>query len=545
MKKLLQRILRFLSRIWIRLLAFNVLLVFLPIAGLWSLENYERLLLRMQERSNIQQGRLLAAALGEAGPLRQDDAERILTNLRQRLDARLRIIDADYQLLADSSTLGPRLEIEAQPPDVRLRYGVGGSGEVAEVRSLGATPEETWVYLLGSRLYRLYQRAFAPPPLPVLDAEFYATAERMDGEEVQKAMAGSYGSKTRLSSDGESLTLYSAIPIRSRDHIVGVALVSKSTFTILTMLYDLRLRTFKVILISALVAGVLSLFVSMTIARPLSRLRNEAQRILDQRGRLRGRFAETSRRDEIGDLTRALAELTRRLEGHLQFTESFASDVSHEFKNPLAAIRNAADLMAEVDDPEERRHFHNMVLRDLARLENLLAGVREISQIDARLEAEPTEPVVLDDLLQVLVEQFRLRSKEHGGGIEYGLATADRPVVVDAVPDRLAQVFENLIDNARSFSPAGGQVAVILERNGDRAEIRIADQGPGIPEEHLEKIFSRFFSYRPGQPKKKDGHTGLGLAIVRAIVEAAGGTVNASNRPNGGAVFMVTLPVAS
>ncbi len=516
-------LLRFASRIWIRLLAFNVLVVFLPVAGLWALRSYEQYLLIFQERSNVQQGRLLAAALGENGPLEAADAERILVNLKQRLDARLRIVDADMNLLVDSSHLGPRLE--QVPPR--------GEPDEPEAR-------ESWVYRLGSTLYGVYQLVFRPPELPVLEAEFYASATRFDGEEIREALAGRYGNTTRLSRDGRSLTLYSAIPIRSGGDVVGVALVSKSTFTILRMLYDLRIRTFKVVLVSLVVAAILSLLVSTTIARPLSRLRREAQAMLDRRGRLKGRFKQSRRLDEIGDLERALHELTRRLEGHISFIESFASDVSHEFKNPLASIRNATDLLAEVEEPEDRVRFHRMALRDLSRLESLLSGVREISQIDAQIDEEPTEPVRLDELLRALVEQFELRPN---GGVRYRLEVPEGPVTVEAIPDRLAQVFENLLDNARSFSPESGEVSMGLEVRGGTAVVRIADQGPGIPEEHREKIFQRFFTYRPEGARGKDGYTGLGLAIVRAIVESAGGKVAAGETEGGGAVMTVELPL--
>ncbi len=518
------KILRSLSRISIRLLAFNILIVFLPITALWSLENYEKYLLDLQESSNIQQGRLLAATLGGRGPLDAEEARRILFNLKQRIDARLRIVDADLNLLADSSRFGPQA-VAGEPP-------ADPEPEVQDSR----------LYRLGSWIFRLYARAFRPPQRPSPEGEFYATATKIDGEEIREALAGGYGSTTRLSRDRADFTLYSAIPIRSDGEVVGVALVSKSTYSVLQRLYSLRLLTFKVVLISVAVAIILSLTVSTTIARPISRLRDQTLAILDRRGRLRGRFKVYKRFDEIGDLSRSLHELTRRLEEHIGFIESFASDVSHEFRNPLASIRSATDLLAEVEDPEERRRFHDMVLGDLARLETLLSGVREITQIDARIDEEPAESVRLDELLGALVDQFDLRRH---GGLEYRLETPGQPVLVRGVPHRLAQVFENLLDNARSFSPAGGEVKVSLEVRDERSVTRITDEGPGIPEEHLDRIFTRFFTYRPDGARGEDGHTGLGLSIVRSIVEVAGGRVTGGNSPLGGAVLEVELPLAA
>ena len=115
-------------------------------------------------------------------------------------------------------------------------------------------------------------------------------------------------------------------------------------------------------------------------------------------------------------------------------------------------------------------------------------------------------------------------------------------MVVLASADCLTQAFENLLANAVSFSPSGGSVIVSLRTDGEDAAIAVADEGPGIPEEHLERIFSRFFSYRPDHPA--DGHSGLGLSIVKAVIEAYHGTVTAGTRSGGGAKMTVRLPLA-
>ena len=129
--------------------------------------------------------------------------------------------------------------------------------------------------------------------------------------------------------------------------------MSRSTYQLLRTLWDLRLNTFKVVLAAGLVAMVLSLLVSTTIARPISQLRAEAQALVDRRGRLKGRFRPPRAWTKIGDLSRALAELTRQLEKHIQFIESFATDLSHELKNPLASLRNVTEILTDVDAQED------------------------------------------------------------------------------------------------------------------------------------------------------------------------------------------------
>ncbi len=374
--------------LYVRLLLFNVLLVFLPAAGFLYLDVYERELLEAQERAMVQQGRHLAAALSDRGGLDSAMAEGLLRRLDRRTDARLRILGPGGTLLADSATLGPR-RAPAPPPPSRYDSAPAGSASPADTRQRIAYRIGAWIYNLPGRV-----ELFLGAPQPEPPESFYDhPGEPVLGTEVQAALAGRYGAATRRTLGQRSLTLYSAIPVRDEGRVAGAVLVSQSTYRLLAALYEVRLGIFRVFLASVAAAIVLTLLVSTTIARPLRRLRDEANALLDRRGRLRGRFRGSSRKDEIGDLARALEELTRRLEAHLAFIESFASDVSHELKNPLAAIRAATELLAEVEDPADRQRFLGLVQKEVARMEGLLSGVREVTEIDARLDAEAAGPV--------------------------------------------------------------------------------------------------------------------------------------------------------
>ena len=296
---------------------------------------------------------------------------------------------------------------------------------------------------------------------------------------------------------------------------------------------------------AALLAALLvSVFLSARIARPLRDLRDQAAAILDRGGRLKGTIHALARKDEIGDLARTLEELTRRLEDRQRGIETFASDVAHELKNPLASIRSAAELLAEVREPGERQRFLSIIQEEVARMERQVSELAEITRIDARLEKEEQVPVALNGLLARIADRFRMREKER---VRFELTQPDEIVTVQASPARLTQVFENLFDNALGLSPDGSLVRVALGRSREGAAfVTVSDQGPGIPAAHSDRIFERFFSYRPeaGRGDEDRPHTGLGLAIVRTIVEGYGGSVSAENNPEKGATFTVRLPAS-
>ncbi len=518
------------SPIGLRLLAFNLLLVFLPVFGILYLDVYETRLLAVQERGMVQQARLVAAALGDRTPLDRNEAVQRLARFGQRGEARVRIYDAAPSLVADSVRL-PDGAVERpsdEPPEYvppkgvrqRLTYRLG-AWLVRARRRLGELGHEL---VLSSRR--------AP------ESTIVGPREAGPGAEVRAALEGRFGTAIRPTPGQRSLTLYVAVPIRHGERVVGAAVVSQSTLRILQALYDVRLRIFQIVLASMVAALALGVVASATIVRPLVRLRRAAMALADRRATSSG-FRHVDRRDEIGDLARSLEELTARLDAHIRLLESFAADVAHELRNPLASIRVAAETIAASDDPRERERLLGMLTRDADRLDRLVSGVRELARIDAQLAHEQVEPLDLASFVRLLVEGVRQREPR----VAFAFRTEEPAAFVRASPDRLAQVVENLLDNAASFAPAGSSVDVAVSRNGSHAFVRVEDRGPGIPQGHLDRVFDRFFSYRPDSGGRD--HMGLGLSIVRAIVEGYGGAAAASNRPGGGASFEVRLPIVA
>ncbi len=515
------------SRIGLRLLAFNLLLVFLPVAGILYLDVYESRLLEVQERGMVQQARLVAAALGDPDALDRAAAEALLGRLGQRGDARIRVYDPAGALIADSARVPPPVE----RPEAASEY------TPRRIRDRVLYRVAVWIVGARNAASTLARRILVSPQTSRTAAGGVAGGDH-DPEplpEVRAALEGRYGAAYYPTPGQRSVTLYSAVPIRSGDRVVGAALVSQSTLRILQALYDVRLRIFEIVVLSIGFAVVLGFIMSTTIVRPLVRLRRAAVALSDRRA-TPASFRRVDRRDEIGDLARSLEELTARLDAHIRLLESFAGDVSHEFKNPLAAIRVAAEVIAGTEDPAERARLFALLTRDVDRLERLVSGVRELARIDAQIAHEAMETVDLGALLEKLGRGFAHRPVPVAVVVR-----APGDVVVRGSSDCLAQVFENVLENAAGFSPPGSPVEVAARTEGETCVVTVDDLGPGIPPAHLERVFERFVSFRPGEGGARD-HMGLGLPIAQAIVEGYGGTIQARNRPEGGTRIEVRLP---
>jgi two-component system sensor histidine kinase ChvG len=502
---------RLFARISLRLMLFNVLLVFLPVAALLLLGEYEWALEGTQLDGMRGEASLLVSALRNGGD--EPDLAAAAALVRNANSGnRIRVVDAQGRVIADS---GP----------------VSETGDVPDP----SEPQHKWLYRAGVAVFKRPWQLLTSPSRSLPKSDAYERSPVLRGQEVLDALRGVNGFEKRVEAgDDRSITLYVSTPIYRHNEAVGAVVVSRSTDILRVYIHSFRLRVLQIFVASLVVAMFLTLMVSTTIVQPIRQLRNATHEILDHSGRLRGRFKGSKKRDEIGDLSRALERLSRRLEERQIAAESFASDVSHEFKNPLASIRAAVEMLAQSPSADDRARFVRVAESEIARMERLLSQVRDLTTIERALAAEPREPLDLRDLLGEIVDGFRLRER---GRIAIDVDLPPDPVIVNASRDRLKQVFENLLDNAVSFST---HVAVHVSPAG---AVQVVDDGPGIPPENLSRVFDRFFTFRPSEQRAQQ-HTGLGLVIVKTIVQAYGGSVTAANRDGAsGAIFEVRLPV--
>ena len=529
---------RFFVSISIQISVFLILIAFIPVAITMALKTYEKQLLELTERSNVQQGRILSASLSQSD-LDSKKAGELLLAMKGNFDARIRIIGIDKKLLADSATISFHNENATDEKKATSSSYEVASHSADEVKK---SAEKRLLYRLFSLPVRVYRKFFRPPSQNPFATDYYTAKALYDGKEISAALQGFYGSTTRFSADGATVTLYSALPIFNgkTDSVQGVVLVSSSTYKILRNLYELRLDLGKVFLGSLIFVLLVSIFFAFRITLPLKHLAAESEKSADSRGRLlSSSFTGKKRHDEIGVLSRSFSALLEKLSARIRFIESFSSDVSHEFKNPLAAIRSCTEVLENENlSGEERQEFTKAITEEVTHLQNLLTGVRNISKIDAGLsESEKSDLLISDSCKNII---FRL--EKSFSSINFLFSTEDESIRLKMPADYFDRIAENLIENAAGF--AKSEVSVKITGGKNSVSLIVEDDGKGISENSREKIFNRFYSKR--NESDRQNHTGLGLATVKAIADATGAIITVGKSQSlGGAKFEIRFQLSS
>jgi len=389
--------------------------------------------------------------------------------------------------------------------------------------------------------------------------------------EVAAALAGQTESAVRVDSVGQTIVLVAAPIQRAADSNRGALLLSTQGGDIDKVIASERWGLLRVFLVLAGVMLMLSLSLAHTIAEPVRKLAEAAERV--RRGiKSRQQIPDfSSRSDEIGHLSGALRDMTQALYNRIDAIESFAADVAHELKNPLTSLRSAVETLPRVKGGPSRDRLLEIMQHDVRRLDRLISDISDASRLDAELARGEAAPIDMVEVVKAVVAMVGDSPRSNGVALKLtierkGAARRDDFFVMGH-DSRLAQVLTNLIDNACSFSCPGGEVRIGLRRvrssppavgrNGIRADevwVTVDDDGPGIPPHALDRIFERFYTDRPAQGFGQN--SGLGLSISRQIIEVHNGRIWAENRPGqdttasdegstrhgAGARFVVALP---
>ena len=553
-----------------RIVVLNLIGLAILVSGILYLNQFRAGLIDAKVQSLLTQGEIIAGALAASAGV---DTDQVQLDPEKLLE-----IEGGQTSSPDDDALGGNLEFTIDPERAApiLRRLVRPTGSRARIygRDGALILDSDTFYSRGEVL-----RYDLPPPdaakPDVLTSFWQAVKTRMrqydlplyseiGGEngkaypEVASALTGTSVPIVRVNDKGE-LVVSVAVPVQRMRAVLGVLLLSTRGGDIDNIVAAERWGIVRVSLFAATVTVVLSVILANTIAGPVQRLAAAAERVRHS-VRARAEIPDfTDRTDEIGHLSGALRDMTQALYRRIDAIESFAADVAHELKNPLTSLRSATETLPLVKTEESKERLMEIIKHDVQRLDRLISDISDASRLDAELAREDANPVDMSELLRATVSLFNDIHRDDTPEVvlEIAFSGGARPYHTVGHDSRLSQVIVNLLDNAISFSPPGGRVTVAARRVGPEIQIAIEDEGPGIPEENLERIFERFYTDRPQESFGQN--SGLGLNISRQIVAAHGGRLWAENRflaatgaksagtperASGGARFVIRLPAA-
>jgi two-component system sensor histidine kinase ChvG len=507
------------------LVALNLLGLLILIGGALIMNELRQGVLQNQINSLLNQGRLVANVIaetatdGDPGPSMDSrvaaDALRVTfvppRESMRPYQQRARLFDDTGFLFADSYLISNSIEVKPLPPARRTPPKRSARNEAREAKQL-------------------------------------ASAEASLKEAVQKALKGEIvTSASRRDETGERVVTV-AIPIQRVQGVVGALVLEQGGVDAIVAAQRKALLPFAFVALGVTLLS--SVLLHLLVVRPILKLSAAADQVRLSQARSISLPNLKEREDEIGDLTRSLETMTDTLSARMDAIERFAADVAHEIKNPLTSVRSAVETLELVKDETAKARLLQLLKQDVRRMDRLITDISNASRLDAELSRDTPRPFDLDRLLEEIVSLYDQTARPEEPTVTF-VGERDDPVMVQGREGPLGQVFRNLIDNARSFSPPGGDVRVRVEHDKESDPARpvvvtVEDEGPGIPPDNLETIFERFYTSRP-KGSAFGGNSGLGLSIARQIVGAHGGRIWAENRvgPDGrvlGARFRVALP---
>ncbi len=493
-----------------RILAVNIIALGLMAGSLFYLDSYRKQLVGERFKLATAEAQIAAAGLAAATP---QDRAAILGQIGTDQRLRLRLYEPDGKLLLDS-------------------FQVAGPSFV-----LNDPSDDPWYLNMARQLDRSMNWVLGSQPIPYYREP--AVDAATNWPELADASRAHETIVMERAAPDESPVITAATPVGNTGQLL---LTTRNAPDITQSVRDARQTLAIVLAVTFLISIQLSLFLARTIVKPLRALVRAAVRVRLGRDRAVEVPRLPDRRDEIGLLARALSDMTGALRSRIDAVETFAADVAHEIKNPLASLRSALESLDKVKDESLRDELTKIAAHDVQRIDRLVTDIAEASRIDAELSRTQFDEIDLMTLAEALV---RARAERGDAGpCEVRVEPQDAgPWIVPGDAARLERVLVNLLDNACSFSPPGGSVVMAVTRHPEHVELTVTDDGPGIPSEVREKIFDRFHSLRP-ESEQFGNHSGLGLAIARTIAVAHDGSLNAIDRPDGksGACLVLELP---
>lgn len=319
---------------------------------------------------------------------------------------------------------------------------------------------------------------------------------------------------------------------------LSVVILAAVAVTVVVFFFGLKLGLWASI--SGAAAGAVALGVVWFLARGITSPLREMAQATDAMAR--GDFSRrvtASSRDEIGALARSFNAMASELAETDRLRRDLVANVSHELRTPITALQVVLENLVDGVEPPDPETLRTM-LAQVERLGRLVKQLLDLSRLEAGVVPLDRQPFDLEVLLEQAVRESQLSAP----GVEMTVRVEPSDLELEADQERLHQVVSNLVENAVRHSPTGGTVAVSASRRADRVTIEVSDEGPGIPDDEVARVFERFYRHDSAR-SSRDGGAGLGLAIAKWIVDLHGGEIRPERREPHGCRMVVTLPAGS
>ena len=333
--------------------------------------------------------------------------------------------------------------------------------------------------------------------------------------------------------------------VKSEDEKKGYIIVSEIANDILVAVDERKNFILRTVFSVAIVILIFSVFLNKYILKPIKSLVLYTKAIKEKDVKIDKHEKYFLRKDEVGQLSRSLNEMTEDLYKRIDIAETFSSDLAHEIRNPLTSLKSASEVLENTLDNEKRKKLIKVISHDVERIERLITDYSQMLKDEASFSREKMTKINLSNVIDSVVEDFNNDLFNSNQNIKINISNSNlngTKLNVLGVESKLEQIVANLLDNAVSFSPPNGKISVICDTKQKDAQLIIIDEGPGFNEKNINKVFNRFYSNRP---EKFGEHSGLGLNIVKNIIELHGGSITASNQfgDKKGAKIEVLLPI--
>lgn len=415
------------------------------------------------------------------------------------------------------------------------------SGDIKNSDGIWSRPatskDDSWWGQVAQRwLYPLYYKFLTRPPSDFID-ELYDVAN-LQGSHIEQALAGQPGSSWRLTPDSKAVVLAAAYPVYIDEKVMG-AVIAEETTNGIRSLRNLALEKLFTLMLAVMLLGTLGLFLlASRISSRIRRLRDQADQAIDEQGRIRSQLKASDVQDEIGDLSRTVADMVQRLGQYHHYLESMSSRLSHELRTPVAVVRSSLETLQMEEEKLADSVYLQRAQEGLNRLSLILTNMSEATRLEQSLQTVERHEYLLDDVLAGCVQGYQLAYSD----TLLQLDILDNKLKVDGAPELFAQLLDKLVANAVEFAAPGTPVDISLQRQGRKAVLHISNTGPLLPTEMRGRLFDSMVSVRTGQPGQP--HLGLGLYIARLITEFHHGSIALTDNEKGdGVTVKVSIPL--